>query len=580
MIPMTIDDEEPGLCAIAAGRHARLQPRIAAYLACAVLLAPLAGWGVASVWAAGLVALAAGEAVSHRNKTHRPMGVSLAFLAGEGLVGGALGVGAVVNGGALGAACGVMFLTLALFSTGAARRGSAAAFVAGAGPLAAYLVLSAALAGRASERPIVTLALVLMAIAVCAVVAFVWKTCAEALAGELRARAEAERRLLEAEAAGRATAEFVALARSALTRPLQAVRGGADSLRRTAPALRAQAERFEAAGVRAQAMLDDLRDLADLDAGRLTIERSTFDLRAFMSDLSESWSPRAKARGLALELEGVENLPEAVLGDRERLRQMLDGLISHALEVTDVGVVAVSAHAVRLADDERRAEDDAWLVRFGVSDNGPGLRAGEAVRLFTPFERQGEATGRTGAALGLSVGRGIARLMGGDLYAASSGGRGAAFTLEATFAAPQTVGASRSATVQSLAGAHVLIADRQENDRRAAALILEPFGVRLTEASSPEAALELLGAHTFDLVLVDMDSEGGFSREACRRLRAAAGPNRRTPMVGCSAEAVDIGQVRGWGLSGVAAKPFDAAVLGGVVAQALAPPSPRSTAAA
>jgi hypothetical protein len=243
MIPMTIDDEEPGLCAIAAGRHARLQPRIAAYLACAVLLAPLAGWGVASVWAAGLVALAAGEAVSHRNKTHRPMGVSLAFLAGEGLVGGALGVGAVVNGGALGAACGVMFLTLALFSTGAARRGSAAAFVAGAGPLAAYLVLSAALAGRASERPTVTLALVLMAIAVCAVVAFVWKTCAEALAGELRARAEAERRLLEAEAAGRATAEFVALARSALTRPLQAVRGGADSLRRTAPALRAQAER-------------------------------------------------------------------------------------------------------------------------------------------------------------------------------------------------------------------------------------------------------------------------------------------------------------------------------------------------
>jgi signal transduction histidine kinase len=579
MSPKTIDDEEPGLCAILAGRQARLQPRIAAYLACAVLLAPLAGWGVATVWALACVALAAGEAMSHRSQSSRPTGVAVAFLAAEGFVGGALGVASVAYGGPWGAAAGAMFLTLALFAAGAARRGSAAAFAAGAGPLAGYLVLTAALAGRASDRPIVTLALVLMAVAICAIAAFVWKTCAEALAGELRARAEAERRLLEAEAAGRATAEFVALARGALARPLQAVRTGAESLRRTAPALRAQAERFEAAGVRAQAMLDDLRDLADLDAGRLTIERSTFDLRAFMADLAEAWSPRAKARGLAIELEGAEELPKAVLGDHERLRQVLDGLLAHALEVTDVGVVAVSAHAVRLADDERRAEDDAWLVRFGVSDNGPGLRAGEAVRLFTPFERPGEATGRGAAALGLSVGRGIARLMGGDLYAASSGGRGAAFTLEVTFAAPSAA-TPAIATPSSLAGARVLIADRQDADRRAAGLILEPLGVRLTEASSPETALELLSAHTFDLVLVDLDPEDGFSREACRRLRAAAGPNRRTPMVGCSASGVEIGQVRSWGVSGVAAKPFDAAALGGVVAQALAPPRDRSTAAA
>jgi CheY-like chemotaxis protein len=289
-----------------------------------------------------------------------------------------------------------------------------------------------------------------------------------------------------------------------------------------------------------------------------------------MTELAGSWTPRLQARGLSLEMDGAAVLPTAVLGDRERLRQVLDGLLGHALDVTDVGAVAISVHAVRLADDERRKDDDAWLVRIGVCDNGPGLRAGEAARLFSPFESRGEASGRTGAAIGLSVGRGIARLMGGDLYAASAGGRGAAFTLEATFAAPASDARPRRAAGPGVpAGLRVLAVDALEADRRAAALILEPFGVRLTEASSYAAAFELLGAHAFDLVLMDLDGPDGFSREVCRRLRAAAGPNRRTPLIGCSAVAGDNRDQVGLGLAGVVAKPFDQAALRAVVSAAL-----------
>jgi signal transduction histidine kinase len=583
MIVQTNDDDEPGLTAILASRRARLRPRILLFLICAVVFAPLVGWLVAAGWAAACAALAVGEAMLRRNDGAKPMDAALAWLAAEGLVAGGLGALAAVKGGGWGAACGGLFLTLALFAVAAMRRSSAAAYAAGAAPLAAMLVLAAGMAGFASSRMPVGVALAALAFGVIAVSACVWKICAEALAGELRARGEAERRLLEAEAANRAAADFAAMARQALTRPLQAVRAGADSLRRTAPALRAQADRFDDAGARAQAMLDDLADLADLDAGRMRVERSAFDLSALMGELAAAWAPRAKARGVGLELEGADALPKALLGDRERLRQVLDGLIGHALEVTDVGAVAVSAHAVRLEGEERGEDDDAaWLVRFGVCDNGPGLRAGEAARLFAPFEARGETSGRAGAALTLSVGRGIARLMGGDLYAASPGGRGAAFTLEATFAEPLAALAPQTAAagVQVRPGVRVLVADAQEANRRAAALILEPFGVRITEAPSVQAALELLATHGFDLVLMDIDPPGGFSREACRRLRAVAGPNRRTPMIGCAGVTVEGLEWSASGLARLVGKPFDPAALRAAAAAALSPKPPKETAAA
>jgi signal transduction histidine kinase len=427
----------------------------------------------------------------------------------------------------------------------------------------------------------VALALGVLALAAIAVSAWIWKLSTDALAAELRARAEAERRLLEAEAAGRAAADFVALARQSLQRPLQAVLSGAESLRRTAPAMRAQADRIGDAGGRAHAMLDDLRDLADLDAGRLRIERAAFDLPALMSEVAQAWEPRARARGLNLEIDGAAALPRAMLGDRDRLRQVLDGLIGAALEVTDVGGVSLAARAVRLAADERRKDDDAcWLIRFEVSDNGPGLRNEEMPRLFAPFDDSAEASGRAGAALERSVGRGLARLMGGDLYATGHGGRGAAFTLEVTLADPPTAAMPATLGAAVTPGARVLVVDGQEKSRRAAVLMLEPLGLQLTAAGSADSAMELLAVRAFDVVLMDLSLPAEASREACRRLRAAPGPNQATPVLGCLAAGAPREAWMGASLSGLIDKPFDAAGLQAALAAALKPRPRRNTAAA
>jgi CheY-like chemotaxis protein len=128
----------------------------------------------------------------------------------------------------------------------------------------------------------------------------------------------------------------------------------------------------------------------------------------------------------------------------------------------------------------------------------------------------------------------------------------------------------------------VLVVDDQEKNRRAVALMLEPAGVQLTAAASAETALELLASRPFDLILMDVAMLDMDGREACRRLRAAPGPNRATPVIACapvsSPEAWD--DCRRAGMSALVAKPIDPAALRAAIAEVLQPREAAATAVA
>jgi signal transduction histidine kinase/ActR/RegA family two-component response regulator len=574
---------EPGLALLMAVRRQHLVARLAVILGCAVLAGPLAGWPPALGWFCACAGLEAAEfALQRTGRAVTTRNGALCALAAESLVFGALGVLAMLNGGPWAAACGGLFLVVAALAASGARRGSAAAFAATLAPLAAHLLLAAILVGHLSGRPVVALAFAAAGAAAACGSAWLWRFLSDSLAVERRALGEADRRHLEADAAFRSTAEFVAAARYAIWRPLDAVVAGAESLARTAPALRAQAEQIGEAGRRAQELLDDLRDLAALDAGRLELAACVFDLAALVREAAEAWTVQARAKGLYLEAEGIERLPRWVRGDGARLRQVLDSLLGCAVRAADVGGVTLTVSAARLGAEERRQDVAAdWLVRLNVCDTGPGLGPDQLARLFHPFDRSLDASPRAGSALTLSLGRSLARLMGGDLYAASPAGRGAAFTLEAAMADAQA-----PAQPLQVAGAgralRVLVVDDQEMNRRAAALMLEPSGMQLTAAASAETALELLASRPFDLILMDVSMPDMDGPEACRRLRAAPGPNRATPVVACAAVADEAvwEACRQAGMSALVAKPIDAAALGAAIAQALQAPSGKASAVA
>ncbi|HEY3694374.1 hybrid sensor histidine kinase/response regulator [Phenylobacterium sp.] len=562
---------DAGLARLMAARRRHMAARLGVILACALVAGPLTGWLLAAGWFAACAGLQGAELALHRaGRGVASRGAALSFLAAESLVFGALAILALLADDAWGAACGGLFLVLTVFGAAGARRSSAPAFVATVVPLALHLLAASVLVARLSGHLTVAFAFAAAGAAGVAGSAWLWRLLSEALAVERRALGEADRRHLEADAAARSTAEFVAAARHALRRPLDAVVAGADSLGRSAPALRAQAERIGEAGRRAQGLLDDLRDLAAVDAGRIELAAAVFDLRVLVREAAAAWAAQARAKGLHLEIEGAERLPRWVSGDGARLRQVLDALLASAVRAADVGGVTLTVSAARLTEDEQRGDVAAdWLVRLNVCDTGPGLGPDQLAGLFHPFDRSLEASPRAGAALTLSLGRALARLMGGDLYAASPAGRGAAFTLEVAMADARAAAPALPAG----RGLRVLVADGQEKNRRAVALMLEPAGVQLTAAASAESALELLASRPFDLILMDVAMPDMDGREACRRLRAAPGPNRATPVIACAA----VTTAEAWedcrraGMSALIAKPIDAAGLRALIAEVLKP---------
>jgi CheY-like chemotaxis protein len=298
-------------------------------------------------------------------------------------------------------------------------------------------------------------------------------------------------------------------------------------------------------------MLGDLADLSSLKAGRLILDSHPFDLRALLADAVTAWAAKARGRNIQLRVEGAASLPRHMRGDPRRLRRTLDTLIAHAVRECEQGLVTLHAVAAQLETDERREFDDRdWLVRFSVSGAGASRREPQ------------------GSTLGLSVGRELARLMGGDLHRGTSDGDDL-FVLEVALGAARTQ--PGQAPVQPQVNLRALIVDDHEMNRRALALMLEPHGVRLSSASSALGALEILASAPFDVVLMDVDIPLMDGREACRRLRGSPGVNQLTPVIACmtSADEAEWRACRMAGMNARVVKPIDAPALYLAIEQAL-----------
>jgi CheY-like chemotaxis protein len=243
-----------------------------------------------------------------------------------------------------------------------------------------------------------------------------------------------------------------------------------------------------------------------------------------------------------------------------RLKQVLNNLLSNAIKFTDRGEITVVLHA------------QPALLSIEVIDTGPGIPETALPRLFTPFDQLNAAVVRQhgGSGLGLAISRELARRMGGDLIATSARGHGAHFTLTMALEAAEAPRAE--ALSRSITGLRVLVVDDHVVNRRAIELVLQPFGVDATLAESAEEGLELLRSEVFDAVLMDVYMPGMDGRQATRVLRAAAGPNRDTPVIAVTASSTpkDWEACAAAGMNAHVAKPIDPAELFGALAQVLA----------
>jgi len=234
-----------------------------------------------------------------------------------------------------------------------------------------------------------------------------------------RAEEELQRAKASAESANRAKSDFLATMSHEMRTPMNAILGMADLLSESSlhEEQRGYVEIFQKAGANLLTLISDILDLAKVESGRFELESIDFDLRALLEKLIEMMLSRAQDRGLRLILEILPEVPSGLIGDPNRLRQILLNLIGNALKFTEQGSVTL-----RVELDARGTP--GWL-RFNVIDTGIGIAPDKAEMIFGRFTQADSSTTRQygGTGLGLAISKGFAELMGGQIGCISELGK-------------------------------------------------------------------------------------------------------------------------------------------------------------
>lgn len=339
--------------------------------------------------------------------------------------------------------------------------------------------------------------------------------------GEQRALAAAAAAREAAEAANAAKSRFLARMSHELRTPLNGVLGMAQILavRNDLPGTaREQVAVINRGGRHLLALVNDVLDLAQVEAGRLTLAREPVPLRALLEDTLELLRPEASRKAVALRLELVPGCPEAVMGDARRLRQVLLNLLGNAVKFTPQGGwVRLSVRVPAGAPPDAR-------LRLEVLDTGPGIPLAQRALLFRDFSRL-SALEAEGHGLGLAITDGLVQAMGGRIgVLPGPEERGSLFWVElplepAPAAFPPQGDTTPLATPQA-APLRILVVDDVPLNRVVAQIMLRQAGHSVAEAASGEEALAHLLAHPVDLVLLDLQMQGMDGPETARRIRA------------------------------------------------------------
>ncbi len=283
-------------------------------------------------------------------------------------------------------------------------------------------------------------------------------------------------------------------------------------------------------------ILNDVLDLSKIEAGRIEIERAVFDLRKVLTDVTQAHAATAEAKGLVLALALDPGLPEYVVGDAMRVRQILSNFINNALKFTATGKILIEAKCL-----------GGSQVHLAVIDTGPGIEFDVQSRLFERFSQADESTTRRfgGTGLGLSICRELARLMEGEVGVQSAPGQGSMFWAELPLPVSAQGPASRddeAEELDALRGARILVAEDNPVNMLIVVAQLEQWGVEVAQAVDSALATEaVLKAaaigRPFDAVLMDVHMPQMSGHSATRLLRESYN-STELPIVALTAAAL------------------------------------------
>ncbi|RVT97468.1 response regulator [Rhodovarius crocodyli] len=405
-----------------------------------------------------------------------------------------------------------------------------------------------------------------------------------------RRLAEAEAGRLAAEAAraaenDRRKSDFLTTMSHELRTPLTGILGFTDLLASSplSPQQRQWVEQQRRAGNALLTLVGEVLDLSRIEEGAVELEHIPFDLPATLHDCLNLMRPVAQKKGLGLHAVLQPALPQTVLGDPLRLRQIINNLLSNAIRFTQVGEVRLEAAAEPMRDGRA-------AVVVTVADTGVGIAPEKLSQVFERFRQADASTQREhgGSGLGLAICQRLVLAMGGTIRADSAPGQGSRFTFRIPLSTPPRARAPQPpAPARVLAAAkpvtesrslRVLVAEDVLPNQALLRAVLEGGGHAVDIASNGQEAAELAALHDYDVGLLDirMPVMDGFA--AARAIRGLPAPQGELPLIALTADITQAVQNEALaaGFGSVLPKPFEALDLLDSVLEAARPPPPES----
>ncbi len=324
-----------------------------------------------------------------------------------------------------------------------------------------------------------------------------------------------------AEAGAQAKSDFLANMSHEIRTPMNAIYGMSHLLQKTSLSDRQRdyVTKLQQSGEHLLGIINDILDMAKIEAGKLEIEMTSFDLDRVMGNVVNLIGEKAAQKGLELIFDVAADVPRRLVGDPLRLGQVLVNYCNNAVKFTESG-------EIRLVVEVLERDDSNLFLRFSVRDSGIGLSDEHKARLFQNFSQADSSTTRKfgGTGLGLSISRQLAHYMGGEVGVDSELGRGSTFWFTARVGVSQDIVSNRTPTAR-LAGMRALVVDDNESAQLALGSMLTQLGLVPGIASSGEDALAemkraALDQQPYELVLLDWKMPGLDGIETAQRIAA------------------------------------------------------------